>query len=394
MLVTTKDGDWGKGEPTPDHLEYRVIRGTDFTRARYGDLKAIPTRYLPERSVHRRTLQAGDVLIETAGGTSSRPTGRTMLVTQNLLDALGAPATCASFARFLRVRTELADPAYVYWYLQNMHARGEMSQHEVRHTGVGRFQYTKFAETQRIPLPPVEEQRAIAATLGALDSKIESNRRQRALLRSLGFAQYAGALEPESRVVALEDVTSSIARGVAPKYVDEHPGAPLVINQKCIRDGWVSTTPARRMQDRAVAPAKRAIGGDILVNSTGTGTLGRVARWHDGSIFVDSHVTVVKPDPTRSPPTVLAYALLGRETDIVGMSTGSTGQTELSPTRLASLTVALPSARAAGQLEPVLLELEDRSAQLASESDRLAALRDTLLPELLSGRLRTPAAQS
>lgn len=245
-----------------------------------------------------------------------------------------------------------------------------------------------------VQVPSLPEQRAIAATLGALDDKIESNQRQRALLRSLGYTHFLAACELGSSNAPLEKVAVSIARGVAPKYADHDPTAPRVINQRCIRDGWVSLVPSRRMVDREVPPAKRAFHGDILVNSTGTGTLGRVARWHGPPIFVDGHITVVRPDPSYAPPTITAYALLGRETDIVDLATGSTGQTELSPKRLAELDVALPSRAESEQLESVLLALESRSEQLATEAVRLTNLRDTLLPELLSGRLRTPAEES
>jgi len=228
LLTTTKDGDWGKAEQAAGLVPYRVIRGTDFARAREGDLSSVPLRYLSETTVWRRTLQPYDILIETAGGTSDRPTGRTLCVTPRILDGLALPATCASFARFLRVDPAIADPAYVFWYLQELYQRDQMRQHEVRHTGVGRFQYTRFAETEKISLPPLAEQRGIAATLGVLDDKIESNRRGRGLLRQLGAAKVREALEQaQSHRAVLADLCTSISRGVSPKYADDDTSAPL-----------------------------------------------------------------------------------------------------------------------------------------------------------------------
>lgn len=240
-----------------------------------------------------------------------------------------------------------------------------------------------------LSVPDVPEQRAIAETLGALDGKIQSSQRTRSLLRQLGRAKFQRAVEHDSRTKTLDDLTISIARGVTPKYADGESSAPVVINQKCIRDGWVSLEPARQMQTREVAVAKRAGDGDILVNSTGTGTLGRLARWHKGDIFVDSHVSVVKPDPSEVEPIILAYAMFGRQTDIEGLATGSTGQTELSPARLGSLPVVIPGGVLSG-LSRELLAIEEKVEQLAAEVTRLEALRDTLLPELLSGRIDVP----
>ncbi|PTM85355.1 restriction endonuclease subunit S [Dietzia psychralcaliphila] len=243
---------------------------------------------------------------------------------------------------------------------------------------------------QYFPIPPLEEQRAIAATLSALDVKIESNRRQQSLLRALGQARYHSAVLSECRSALLSEVTTSIARGVAPKYADDDLTAPYVINQKCIRDGWASLQPARRMSDRTVKPEKRASAGDVLINSTGTGTLGRVARWHSGDVFVDGHVTIVKPAVEVVPPTVLAYSLLSRESDIEELATGSTGQTELSVARLSELSVQLPAVRTALALEDDLSAIEGLCQQLANEMQRLASVRDALFPELLSGRIRVP----
>ena len=242
-----------------------------------------------------------------------------------------------------------------------------------------------------IELPSIDEQRTIAATLGALDDKIESNRRQRHLLRELGIARYQASIRDGSRSLQLSAATVSIARGVAPKYADEDLDAALVINQKCIRDGWVSLAPARRMHDRTVKPEKRASAGDILVNSTGTGTLGRIARWHAGEIFVDGHVSVVKADRSVISPTVLAYSLLGREADIEGLATGSTGQTELSAARLGELNVILPPTEQGSRLETTLIAIENRCDQLAAENTNLESTRDALLPALLSGSIRVPA---
>ncbi|MFE4948664.1 restriction endonuclease subunit S [Leifsonia sp. NPDC056665] len=242
-----------------------------------------------------------------------------------------------------------------------------------------------------VPLPPRDEQDDIAETLGALDDKIESNLRQRALLRALGLARLDAARAASPSVSkTLSEVSLSIVRGVTPKYADGDQSAPVVVNQKCIRGGLVTLASARRMVDREVAATKKAESGDVLVNSTGVGTLGRVGRWHRGSLFVDGHISVVKPNREAIEPTVLAYAMFEREGNIESLATGSTGQTELSPARLGSLVLELPGKEQAAVLEPVLLAIEDRIDQLGREVPRLKALRDALLPELLSGRIRRP----
>lgn len=322
-----------------------------------------------------KVVVAGDILVNSTGvGTLGRTAP--VLASSGTLTAdshvtIVRPNSHVD-ARWLAYAVSLAEP--------QIEAMAEGS------TGQTELSRHRLAEL-KLCVPPALHQQNIARTLGALDDKIESNRKLRKYLRTLGIARFRHALEQGSQTVALEDVTLSIARGVTPKYADGDQSAPAVINQKCIRDGLVSLKPARRMQYREVASSKRATGGDILVNSTGAGTLGRVARWHDGDIFVDSHVSVVRPDSKKVNPTILAYALFERQEDIEALATGSTGQTELSPTMLGTLYISTPSGDST-KLAEELHVFEAQSVHLSSEILKLEALRDALLPELLSGRLR------
>lgn len=88
---------------------------------------------------------------------------------------------------------------------------------------------TDILKSHSIQLPPIEEQRGIAATLGALDDKIESNRRACQLLRELGQALVAAA--GVSYTARLHDLTLSISRGVTPKYADDDHDSPIVITK-------------------------------------------------------------------------------------------------------------------------------------------------------------------
>jgi type I restriction enzyme S subunit len=190
LLLTTKDGDWGFEAPREGLIPYRVIRGADFPDVRYGELTTTPLRFLDESTVSRRTLRHQDILIETAGGNRDRPTGRTLFITEKLLNRYDYPVTCASFSRFLRIDPSEANPEYVFWYLQYLYTIGAMWEYQVQHTGVARFQYTQFADSIKIPLPSFEEQTAIGEILTAFDNKIELNRGMSAKLNILILALF------------------------------------------------------------------------------------------------------------------------------------------------------------------------------------------------------------
>ena len=154
----------------------------------------------------------------------------------------------------------------------------------------------------------------------------------------------------------LDDCVLTLKRGISPRYSED---GVFVINQRCIRDGRVVLENARRHDEKARAiPDDRVVRQwDVLVNSTGVGTLGRVAQFTtepDGLTTVDSHVTIVRPDLTKLDGRFFGYVMRARESQITLMGEGATGQTELSRLRLGSEVLIpeppLPLQRAIGRI--------------------------------------------
>ncbi|WP_417794472.1 restriction endonuclease subunit S [Terasakiella pusilla] len=135
----------------------------------------------------------------------------------------------------------------------------------------------------------------------------------------------------------LGEVCEMIKRGVAPKYIEA--GGICVLNQKCIRDHVINTGPSRRHNiEIKKVPDERYIQiGDVLVNSTGTGTLGRVAqvRQHPSEpTTVDTHVTIIRPKRDMFYNDFFGYMLVKIEEEITESGEGASGQTELARSKL------------------------------------------------------------
>lgn len=112
-----------------------------------------------------------------------------------------------------------------------------------------------------------------------------------------------------------------------------------VVNQKCIRNHAIEYSLARRHDaaTKKVSPERLIRIGDVLVNSTGTGTLGRVAqvRYMPAEpTTVDSHVTIVRPGPGMFDLNFFGYALIAIEREIQEGGEGCGGQTELARSKL------------------------------------------------------------
>src|SRR6266704_824033 len=430
LLSETRDGDWGEEIQSAGYIPYKVIRGTDFPSVRYGNLSSILICYISESSRSRRTLQANDIIIETAGGSREHPTGRTLLVTERLLADSNFPITCASFCRFLRVDHRLADPQYVYWYLQYLYEIGVMWQHQVQHTGLSRFQYTRFATTERIPVPDPFQQHAIVSILNTLDDKIELNRQMNKTLEAIAQALFrswfvdfdpvcarmegrqpygmdaeTAALFPDSfedspfgkiprnwSVKPLSDCVSYLSRGVAPSYVQTSPIRAL--NQKAIR-WWHIDDEALKFHNSAKLVRKEAYirKGDVVINSTGDITIGR-AYWfyHDiVNLFADSHVSIIRLLPDVLLPEVVVFQIeTPRHQDLIyGHVTGSTGQLELNRSNLAHIPFLCPPIRLQWRFSEMVRPLFYLIWHDKEQSHILTTIRDTLLPKLLSGEMDT-----
>ena len=167
------------------------------------------------------------------------------------------------------------------------------------------------------------------------------------------------------------------------------------MNQKCIRDSRVSFEKARRHDT-----TKRQISGrevkrfDALVNSTGVGTLGRVAMMPacQEDVVVDSHVTVVRGSDDKE-SFFISSLLLNRQAEIEALGEGSTGQTELARAILGALQATFPPSRLISAFFDCAHVAQGKIEANVQNGCALASIRDTLLPKLISGELRIPEAE-
>ena len=434
LLIATKDGDWGEDAPRAGFVPYRVIRGADFPEVKVGEVRSVPIRFLDSGTVTRRVLQPSDIIIETAGGNRDRPTGRTLLVTQRLINSFDLPATCASFCRFLRVDPSKADPRFVYWFLQHLYVQGQMWEHQVQHTGVARFQYTRFAETTDVPLLPAKEQKEIAEILGTLDDKIELNRRMnetleamvRAIFKSwfvdfdpvrakaegrqpFGMDAEAAALFPGSFLDSpLGKIPKGWRVGVLGEHVDairglSYTGAGLaevgfpLHNLNSVREGGGYKYEGLKHYIGEYEERHIVRPGDLIVTNTEQGfdflLIGYPAiipRCYGERGLFSHHLYRVRPKQSSPIKLHFLYLLLmspAVRAQIVGCTNGTTVNM-LAPDGLERPQFVLPPDRLIAAFEGIAEPIHARTETNREESETLTQIRDVLLPKLISGEIR------
>ena len=353
---------------------------------------------LPER-YH---VQSGDILISLTGSHISQPNsvvGRVARHTESLPRCLLNQRAGKVIVKDL----SLCEPTFLFYALSEretlhaiaMLAHGAASQANVSPTQV---------ESIQIPLPPLCVQQRIAGILSAYDELIENSQRRIKILESMARAVYRewfvnfrfpghestpritsplGEIPQGWEVKKLGDISSYINRGITPRYDEE--GDSVVINQKCVRDQRLNLEPARR-QSKAIPSEKQICFGDVLINSTGVGTLGRVAQVYEclEKCTIDTHVTIARA-ASHIDLDFYGCCLLSLQETFERLGIGATGQTELGRAAIADIDLAVPPTALQCQFGSAVKGMRSAAETYGKQIKNLRRSRDLLLPRLLSG---------
>ena len=194
----------------------------------------------------------------------------------------------------------------------------------------------------------------------------------------------------------LEDIASYIQRGKSPKYVDE--SSIYVISQKCVQWTGFELDKARYTSDEVKYTEERFLKkGDILWNSTGTGTVGRVCTLEEidenQKMVADSHVTVVRTSDNVISKCILNYLISNNvQNNLDSLTTGSTNQKELTLSSVKNLAIPLPPIEEQKEIVRILDNIftkENLINELISLEDKIQALEKSILSKAFRGELGT-----
>ena len=153
LLVDSVGGDWGK--ESPDDIcshPVAVIRGTDLADVGIGGIGKVPVRYTTPARAKRRRLQDGDIVIEVSGGSPTQPTGRSLFITNGIIDRFSSDVVCASFCRRFRPKS-FREGLLASLHLSLLYDAGGTWVYQNQSTGIANFQTTHFLETEKVVGP-------------------------------------------------------------------------------------------------------------------------------------------------------------------------------------------------------------------------------------------------
>ena len=294
-------------------------------------------------------------------------------------------------------------PQYIYYHLNQPNFRVEGKKY--MSGAVGHKRVPKdFVENFELQLPPLPDQQRIVAKLDAafaeIDRAIDVAESKYTEVEKLKAALLASALRSEDwKTVKLGEACTFISRGISPKYTED--SGVLVLNQKCIRNHSIDYSLARRhdIGKKGVKPERFIQKGDVLINSTGQGTLGRVAQVREEPpepTTVDSHVTIVRPNLEKFYLHYFGYALIQIEEELKQSGQGTSGQTELSKTRVQKeFFASYPSDKREQQL--IVTKLDAAFAEIDKSAESISQAKANYLAlksAILAQELQPPESQA
>ncbi len=168
-------GDWGNESSSLEApCAVSCVRGADIVPISNNEFADIPLRYVSNRSLQQKTLQAGDIVVEKSGGSPTQSTGRVVYISQTLLSAL-TNVVCSNFCVAFRVK-EGWNSYFIYQYWQYLYNNGVFFNFEGKTSGIKNLQLDIALSTIEIEAYPIETQTSIANCLKAIEDKIALNR--------------------------------------------------------------------------------------------------------------------------------------------------------------------------------------------------------------------------
>ena len=335
------------------------------------------------RTLSNVEVHQGDILLNITGDSVARA----CIVPSDVI-----PARVNQHVAILRPK-EKANATFILAWLQT----NKDLLLKLASSGATRNALTKrMLEGLDINLPSIDIQNHIAALISLIQSKINLNIKLNGYLleylktyaKTL-YCEYENdknAILPRNwRWAEIAEIAGMVCRGIAPKYSDVSD--EVVLGQTCVRSNLILVE-----NGRTHAPRKKTEKWlkkyDLLINSTGVGSLGRTAQvWFEPKKLVaDSHITIVRTaDPRYA--LYLGFWAFKHEKHIESLHTGSTGQTELPRDYVKTMRLVLPDDKTLNRFNKIAVPMVELIVANQRENKRLEEIRDRLLPKLMSGEI-------
>ena len=289
----------------------------------------------------------------------------------------------------LRARNNLVDPRFLFYYYRAPVFQGVIQEHTVFGTTVDRI---PLIDMPRFPicLPPLPEQRAIAGVLSSLDDKIDLLRRQDKTLEAMAevlfrqwFVEEAGEERKEGTIADLIEFnpTRKLSKGTIAPYLE----MSSLSNTAFMPNAWY---------DREFSSGTKFRNGDTLLARITpcleNGKTAYITFLDDNQVaWGSTEYIVMRPKEPIHPFFAYILARINDFRDYAeGCLEGSSGRQRVNIDHLMKYQMAVPDRESIMHFNSTIESFIPKLQSNAQQIRTLEALRDTLLPKLMSGEVR------
>ena len=297
----------------------------------------------------------------------------------------------------MRAKTGISDPQFVYYTAINPVFRNVAIKSMVGSSGRQRVQQSVLEELE-LSVPDLDEQRRIGDFLARIDEKIALNDRindnLQQQLRSIFKAELTDNPDLESMTqIPLSDLCLVVTKGTTPTTLGKpfvESGINFIKAESILADHSIDKSKFAFIDEETNALLKRSIihAGDVVF--TIAGTLGRFALIDENVLPANTNqaVAIIRADVEKVLPEYIYSCFIGEwHTDYYAKRVQQAVQANLSLTTIKSLPIPLLDDVKMGEYLKLILPIIKSIKVNEAQNKKLAALRDNLLPKLMSGAI-------
>lgn len=354
------------------------------------------------------SLVSKDILLNITG----ESVARCCIVPERVL-----PARVNQHVSIVRPIRDHLDPKFLRYFLISQ----KMQQHmlALASAGATRQALTKgMIEDFEIPCPSLEEQRAIAKILGDLDEKIELNHRMNKTLEAIAQALFKrwfvdfnfpdgkgrpykdsggrmvdselGAIPADWDVKAIADCGEVICGKTPPTADKENYGADIFfITIPDMRGQAFVIQTERKISHRGASSQKNKELPPLAICVSCIATPGLVSLTSDVS-HTNQQINSIVCKKEIS-PYFMYYTMLDKSEEIKTMGLGGTATLNLNTGNFARIKVVIPGRTTMKVFHELVTPIMERLLSNSRENKSLGNIHDSLLPKLMSGKIRVKA---
>ena len=320
------------------------------------------------------------------------------------------PCILGKSACFFNVKEDI-DRNFIYYVISSPHFKKSIIQ-QATGTTIKNVSLKQMRDYHFLIPVNLSDQRKIAGILSALDSKIENNNKINANLEAQAEALFKswfvdftpfkdqpfvdselGPIPQGWKVVSLDDITSKVGTGLNPrKNFTLGQGSNYYVTIKNMYNNRVYLdSRCDKITDEAIQKIQKRSKlqvGDLLFS--GIGTIGRVALINKPPYNWNTSESVFNLHPSEEISSEFLYLLLLSNffQNYVKINTLGGVQQGIRMASLKSFRMALPDRNVLIAFDRIIQPIVADIKRNDDENDSLAALRDTLLPKLMSGEIK------